>query len=133
MNVEFDPIRVQVLGKEEIPSLHETIAIIRGERRMKNSYMMEPQPADGSALVTKAANLRAVKSNQLQLNAYSRGVGGQGHAHLTSAQSGGEREFSQKRSEFNREELEKLRYFLGTLEKPTGNAGPCSLALSGNS
>ncbi|GMP32284.1 hypothetical protein CsSME_00006112 [Camellia sinensis var. sinensis] len=31
LNIEFDPVRVQVLGKEEIPSHNETIAIIRGE------------------------------------------------------------------------------------------------------
>ena len=74
LNVEFDLVRVQVLGKEEIPSLKETIAIIRGEEG-RRGVMMEPQPTDGSALVTKAANLRAVKSDQLQLNAYSRGVG----------------------------------------------------------
>ncbi|XP_028066305.1 uncharacterized protein LOC114269225 [Camellia sinensis] len=150
--------------------------------------MMEPQPADGSALVTKASNPVAVKSDRQQSNAYSSGVGGNnglpegsragnkdslwctyckkprhsrercwkphgkpsntknnpwtaksnqgggpGQAHLTSTQSGGEGEFSQEQSEFNREEIEKLRYFLGTLKKPTGCAGTCSLALSGNS
>ena len=31
LNIEFDPIRVQVLGKEEILSLNETIAIIHEE------------------------------------------------------------------------------------------------------
>ena len=31
LNMEFDPIRVQVLGKKDLPSLNKTIAIIRGE------------------------------------------------------------------------------------------------------
>lgn len=31
LNVDFDPIRVQVLGNEEVPSLNETIAIIPRE------------------------------------------------------------------------------------------------------
>ena len=34
-----------MLGKEEIPSLNETIAIIRGEGQ--RGVMMEPQSADG--------------------------------------------------------------------------------------
>ena len=75
LNIEFDLVRVQVLGKEEIPSLNETIAIIHGEEG-RRGVMMEPQPADGSTLVTKAANLIAVKSNQQQSNAYSNGIGG---------------------------------------------------------
>ena len=39
LNIEFDPIRVQVLGKEEIPSLNETIAIIRGEEGRRGVVM----------------------------------------------------------------------------------------------
>ncbi|XP_028101653.1 uncharacterized protein LOC114300968 [Camellia sinensis] len=52
-------------------------------------------------------------------------------AHLTLTQSAGEGEFSQEQFEFNREEIERLRYFLGTLKKPTSGAGSFSLALSG--
>ena len=37
---------------------------------------MEPQSTDHSALVTKDANPKAVKSNQQQSNTYSNGVGG---------------------------------------------------------
>lgn len=33
LNVEFDLVRVQVLGKEELPTLNETIAIIQVEGR----------------------------------------------------------------------------------------------------
>ena len=40
LNIEFDPVQVQVLGKEEVPSLNETIAIIHGEGQ--RGVMMEP-------------------------------------------------------------------------------------------
>ena len=33
LNVEFELVRVQVLGKEELPTLNETIAIIQVEGR----------------------------------------------------------------------------------------------------
>ena len=39
LNIEFDPIRVQVLGKEEILSLNETIAIIREEEERRGVVM----------------------------------------------------------------------------------------------
>lgn len=41
LNIEFDPVQVQVLGKEEVPSLNETIAIIHGEEGQRG-VMMEP-------------------------------------------------------------------------------------------
>lgn len=39
LNIEFDPVQVQVLGKEEVPSLNETIAIIRGEEGQRGVMM----------------------------------------------------------------------------------------------
>ena len=66
---------MQVLGKEEVPSLNETITIIHGEEG-RRGVMMEPQSTDHSALITKDANPKAVKSNQQQSNTYSNGVGG---------------------------------------------------------
>ena len=41
LNIEFDPIQVQVLRKEEVPSLNETIAIIREEEGQRG-VMIEP-------------------------------------------------------------------------------------------
>ncbi|KAI9180195.1 hypothetical protein LWI28_002199 [Acer negundo] len=40
---------------------------------------------------------------------------------MTLAQSGGEGDFSQERAEFNREDIEKFKHLLGTLEKSTGS------------
>lgn len=37
LNKLFGPIRVQVLGNEELPSLDEIIAIIRGEEGRRGS------------------------------------------------------------------------------------------------
>lgn len=31
LNIEFDAVRVQILGKEDLPSLNETIATIRAK------------------------------------------------------------------------------------------------------
>ena len=31
LNFEFDPIRIQILGKENLPSLSEVFYIVRGE------------------------------------------------------------------------------------------------------
>ena len=50
---EFDQVRVQILGRDEIPSLEETISLIRAEES-RRSVMLEPQVSNGSALVTKS-------------------------------------------------------------------------------
>ncbi|KAI9186257.1 hypothetical protein LWI28_015329 [Acer negundo] len=58
----------------------------------------------------------------------SQGVG-QGHAHMTLAQSEGEDDSSQERAKFNREDIKKLRHLYGTLEESTGS-GTYSFAFS---
>ncbi|XP_040955857.1 uncharacterized protein [Gossypium hirsutum] len=57
LNVEFDAVRVQILGKEELPSLNETIAIVRAEEG-RRGVMVENSQVDSSALVTKAVSER---------------------------------------------------------------------------
>ena len=41
LNMEFDAVRVQILDKEDLPSLNEVISIVRAEegRRKKGSYV----------------------------------------------------------------------------------------------
>lgn len=51
LNSKFDQVRIQILGKEEIPSLEETISLIRAEES-RRGIMLEPQAVEGSALVT---------------------------------------------------------------------------------
>lgn len=45
------------MGKEDLPSLNETISILRAEEGTR-SVMLENQERDGSALVTKVTRLR---------------------------------------------------------------------------
>ncbi|KAI6683703.1 hypothetical protein NL676_029616 [Syzygium grande] len=52
LNSEFDQVRIQILGKEEVPSLEETISLIRAEES-RRSVMLEPQTVEGSALTIK--------------------------------------------------------------------------------
>ena len=52
LNNEFDPIRIQVLGKE-LPSLNETMAAFRTEES-RRGVMMEPQSTESSALVAQS-------------------------------------------------------------------------------
>ena len=53
LNAEFDQVRVQVLGKEDVPSLSEVFSIIRAEEG-RRSVMLDFPTFEGSALaVTK--------------------------------------------------------------------------------
>ncbi|GAV78012.1 hypothetical protein CFOL_v3_21480 [Cephalotus follicularis] len=55
LNPEFDQVRIQILEKEEKPSLEETISLIRAEDSQRG-IMLEPQDLEGSALVTQNAH-----------------------------------------------------------------------------
>ncbi|KAG8488224.1 hypothetical protein CXB51_018059 [Gossypium anomalum] len=55
--IQMTCIRVQILGKEELPSLNETIAIVRAEEG-RRGVMVENNQVDSSALVTNAVNER---------------------------------------------------------------------------
>ncbi|GAV60593.1 UBN2_3 domain-containing protein [Cephalotus follicularis] len=55
LNPEFDHIRIQIVGKEEIPSLEETISLIQAEES-RRGIMLEPQALEGSAFVTRNAH-----------------------------------------------------------------------------
>ena len=52
LNLEFDQVRIQILGKQEVPCFNEVVALIRGEES-RRSVMLEPQTLDGSILVAK--------------------------------------------------------------------------------
>ncbi|KAL6342692.1 hypothetical protein AAG906_013098 [Vitis piasezkii] len=114
LNAEFDIVRVQVLGKEDLPSLNETIGIIQGEESRRR-VMLEPQPVESSAMVLRGANARSGGADH-QPSTYCSGV--------TNESS-----WSEDYAELDRVEIEKLKFFLGTLEKPTGSS-TCSLAFS---
>ena len=52
LNPEFDQVRIQVLGKLEVPCFNEVVTLIRGEES-RRSVMLKPQTLDGLALVSK--------------------------------------------------------------------------------
>lgn len=52
LNAEFDQVRIQILGKEDVPSLNEVIALIRAEES-RRGIMLEPVTTDGSAMVAQ--------------------------------------------------------------------------------
>ena len=52
LSIEFDVVRVQILGKEDVPSLNETIAIVRVEEG-RRGVMLETLAINGLTLVTR--------------------------------------------------------------------------------
>ena len=56
LNVEFNQVRIQILGKEKLPSLSETFAIVRGEENMRLVMLETTSMAAGSGMVTVKGN-----------------------------------------------------------------------------
>ncbi|KAJ0041973.1 hypothetical protein Pint_18863 [Pistacia integerrima] len=69
LNVEFDQMRVQVLGKEDLPSLNETISIINVEKSRRR-VMLYSQPDERSAMLGKF-NDQNLKFNTKKTSAYN--------------------------------------------------------------
>lgn len=63
LNPEFDQVRIQILGREDTPSLEEAISLIRAEESRRN-VMLEPHSADGAALITKVDHPEKGKHDQ---------------------------------------------------------------------
>ncbi|PON32610.1 hypothetical protein PanWU01x14_359790 [Parasponia andersonii] len=63
LNANYDTVRVQVLGKEDLPSLNKTISIIRGEEN-RRGVMLELMVTKGSAIVSNGRNNRFLKGFQ---------------------------------------------------------------------
>lgn len=66
LNVEFDEVRVQVLGKEDLSSINEVFSII-GAEEGRRGVMIDSQPAEGSTLATtkpRDNNFKGVNSGQ---------------------------------------------------------------------
>ncbi|XP_024024905.1 uncharacterized protein LOC112092593 [Morus notabilis] len=142
LNLEFDQVRIQILGREKIPSLEEAISLIQGEES-RRGIMLKPQTLENSALITRSEQPQMLERGEVDLHTKescwklngkppSREWGNRGgqqrsqsQAHLTEQTSQDEK---QEKGGLNSEEMEKLRGLIGSLEKPSG---ACSLALSG--
>ena len=62
LNVEYDKVKVQVLGKEDLPPLNEVFSIIRAEEG-RRSVMLDTPTTEGSALVTMKPNSTLPNNN----------------------------------------------------------------------
>ncbi|KAK0582355.1 hypothetical protein LWI29_024584 [Acer saccharum] len=69
LNIEFDAVRVQVVGKEDLPSLNEAIGIIRGEES-RRGVMLESKTVERSAMIMKEAKRGGSSNNN---NSYAGG------------------------------------------------------------
>ena len=58
LNLEFDQVRIQILGKLEVPCFNKIVALIRSEESRKG-LMLEPQTIDRSAMVASGNNKSA--------------------------------------------------------------------------
>lgn len=56
LNSKFDQVRVQILGKDKVPSLEETISMIQDEES-RRGVMLEAQNLEGSAMVVAKPEL----------------------------------------------------------------------------
>nr|KYP61347.1 hypothetical protein KK1_015834 [Cajanus cajan] len=52
LNPEFDQVRIQILGKSELPSFNEVVAIVRSEESRRN-LMLDSPIVESSAMVAK--------------------------------------------------------------------------------
>ena len=62
LNLKFDQVGIQILGKQEVSCFNEVVALIRGEESQKN-VMLEPQTLDGSALIEKTEYPKKLKND----------------------------------------------------------------------
>lgn len=66
MNIKFDYVRVQVLGKEELPSLNETISMIKA-KKCRRWIMVDPLIEHGSIISEKIISRKKLVFNHNQL------------------------------------------------------------------
>ncbi|XP_071905634.1 uncharacterized protein [Coffea arabica] len=145
LNVEFDQVRVQILGKERLSSLNETISLVRAEEN-RREVMLEPKTLEGSAMISTKSNKDTIWCTYCKKSRHTRddcfklhgkeqvlsrkgGFKG-GKAHLTAGEDQTQEKSNQTgMGEFKKEEIEKLRNLLNSLEK---SSSTCSLAQSGS-
>ncbi|RDY12087.1 hypothetical protein CR513_03164, partial [Mucuna pruriens] len=65
LNFEYDPIRVQILGKEKLPSLSEVFFIVRSEETRRSIMLDKGNSNTGSVMVTgKGATKRSASKDK---------------------------------------------------------------------
>lgn len=53
LNAEFDQVRVQILGKEDMSSLNEVISLVVA-KESRRIVMLKPRPNNSTVIVSKA-------------------------------------------------------------------------------
>jgi len=54
LNVDFDPVRIQILGKDDLPNLNEVVSIFLVEES-RRGVMSKTKSLETSAMLTKTA------------------------------------------------------------------------------
>jgi hypothetical protein len=161
LNPEFDQVRIQILGKPQVPSLNEVVAIVRSEESRRN-LMLDTPSIESSAMITESHrggglakvekkgemwctycnNPRHTREICWKLHGKPPNRGGKkgglpGGVTRKNAQTYVAEKVEENKAEsssnsglnsLNQEEIERMRAFLKSLEKPTGT---CTLAYSG--
>ncbi|KAL6315434.1 hypothetical protein AAG906_000549 [Vitis piasezkii] len=71
LNPEFDQVRIQILGKQEVPCFNEVVALIRGEES-RRCLMLNPQNTDSSAMVAGSGNNSATNMERVLVSGNGR-------------------------------------------------------------
>ncbi|XP_034693588.1 uncharacterized protein LOC117920265 [Vitis riparia] len=71
LNPEFDQVRIQILGKQEVPCFNEVVALIRGEES-RRCLMLNPQNTDSSAMVAGSGNNSATNMERVLVSSNGR-------------------------------------------------------------
>ena len=58
LNLEFNQVRVQILGKEDLSSLNKTISMIRVEEASRGVTMNETPAIESSSLLSTTRNMK---------------------------------------------------------------------------
>ena len=73
---------MQILGKEEMPSLEEVISIIMSEES-RRAIMLEPQVLEGSTLTIRTEQMKALENGRMQPRAKLTRISDNGRADHT--------------------------------------------------
>ncbi|XP_022761888.1 uncharacterized protein LOC111307857 isoform X2 [Durio zibethinus] len=67
LNVEFDQVRVQILGKQDLPSLNEVISMVRAEES-RRGVMLDSVHVEGSAMVSNGGKNQSLEQLPISEN-----------------------------------------------------------------
>ncbi|XP_052204388.1 uncharacterized protein LOC127809557 [Diospyros lotus] len=72
LNLEFDRVRVQLLGREKLPSLNEVFAVVRSEEN-RRQVMLRESATDGSAMAVNKGEGTRPRSGRIEAQTQANG------------------------------------------------------------